>query len=96
MRKTALALVVSFIAVSAFAHAGHVHNFLGVVKNVSAEKLVVTTRAGQQMTFALNDKTAYQRDGKTASRTDLAAGMRVSVHVADDGHTATEVRLGSR
>ncbi|HSP36054.1 MAG TPA: hypothetical protein VLU46_17215, partial [Thermoanaerobaculia bacterium] len=92
----ALALVVSFVAVAAFAHAGHIHNFLGIVKNVSTSQLVVTTRAGQEMSFALTAKTAYVRDGKPASRADLVEGMRVAVHVADDGHTATEVKLGSR
>jgi len=97
MRKTAaLAVVVSFVALAALAHAGHIHNFLGVVKTVEGNQLVVTTRAGQDVTFALTDKTAYLRDGKAASRADLVTGMRVAVHVADDGHTVTEIKLGSR
>lgn len=96
MRKTAaLALLLSLVSLAAFAHAGHIHNFLGVVKSVSGDQLVITSRAGQQMTFVLTDKTVLLRDGKTASRADLVNGVRVAIHVADDGKTATEIKLGS-
>lgn len=97
MRKAAaLALILSFVSLAAFAHAGHIHNFLGVVKSASADQLVITSRAGQQMAFNLTNRTVYLRDGKSAARIDLVRGLRVAVHVADDGKTATEIKLGSR
>ncbi len=97
MRKTTtLALVVLFTALAALAHAGHSHDFLGVVKAVEGNQLVVTTRAGQDVTFVVNDKTAFLRDGKPAKRSELVTGMRVAVHVGEDHKTATTVKLGSR
>ncbi len=97
MRKTiVIALVISLFALASFAHAGHSHDFLGVVKSVSGSQLVVTTRAGQDLTFVLSPKTAYLRDGKAAARSELVTGMRVAVHVGDDHKTATTIKLGSR
>ena len=97
MRKIpTLAAIVFLTALAALAHAGHSHDFLGVVKTVGAGKLVVTTRAGQDVTFVLDDKTVYLRDGKAANRSELVTGMRVAVHVGEDHKTATTVKLGSR
>lgn len=97
MRKSVVfALVISFITLASFAHAGHSHDFLGVVKSVTGDRLVVTTRAGQETTFVLTSKTTYLRDGKTAARSELVTGMRVAVHTAEDHKTATTIKLGSR
>ena len=96
MRK-AIILAVSLIILStaAFAHGGHKHAFLGTVKAVSADQLTIETKEGQPATFTLTGKTEYLRDGKAAHREDLTAGLRVSVHVADDGKTATSVKLAN-
>ena len=96
MRNAVVGIALSLIALTALAHAGHSHDFLGVVKAVEGNQLVVTTRAGQDVTFVVNDKTAFLRDGKPAKRSELVTGMRVAVHVGEDHKTATTVKLGSR
>ncbi|HEX9160511.1 MAG TPA: hypothetical protein VF980_02290 [Thermoanaerobaculia bacterium] len=97
MRKvSALILFLVFIAAAAFAHAGHVHNFLGIVKAVDARHLSITTEQGKEVDFVLNDATTYSRDGQAAHHGDLVRGLRVSVHVADDGKTATAIKLAGK
>lgn len=97
MRKiSALAVFVIFVAATLLAHGGHVHNFLGTVKSVAGDELVITTPDHKDVAFVLTSSTTYVREGKTARRDDLAAGLRVSVHVADDGRTATSIKLGTK
>jgi hypothetical protein len=96
MRKTTIIIIgvaLTFIAAAAFAHAGHVHTFLGTVKTVSADQLTIRTRDGKDASFTLNEKTAYLREGAAATRADLVNGLRVAVTVADDGKTATSIKL---
>lgn len=88
----ALALLSSL----AFAHAGHQHHFLGTVKSLAANDLVVTATDGADRTFVLTDTTTLQRGSEAASRTDLTAGTRVSVEVANDGKTAVTIKLGAK
>jgi hypothetical protein len=94
MRKTTIIVIaLTLIAAAAFAHAGHAHVFLGAVKTVSTDQLTITTRDGKDASFVLNDKTTYVRDNGTATRADLTGGLRVAVTVADDGKTATSIKL---
>ncbi len=88
-----LAISLIIISMSAFAHGGHVHSFLGTVKAVTADELTIVTRDGKDAKFVLTDKTEYLRDGATAAKQDLVAGLRVAVHVGDDGRTATSIKL---
>jgi len=88
----ALALLSSL----AFAHAGHQHHFLGTVKSLAADDLVVTATDGADRTFVLTDTTALQRGSEAASRADLTPGTRVSVEVANDGKTAVTIKLGAK
>ena len=80
-------------AVLLFAHAGHVHNFLGTVKTADAQHLVITTEHGKQAEFKLTTNTRYMRNGAKAKNADLVRGLRVSVYVEDDGKTAKMVSL---
>ena len=94
MRKTIIAVALSmFIAAIALAHSGHVHNFLGTVKSSTDTKLVITTREAKEVTFTLTRATEYTRGGKAAHRDDLKRGTRVAVHVANDGKTATSIKI---
>jgi hypothetical protein len=95
--RRAIILAVSLVIISttAFAHGGHKHAFLGTVKAVSADQLTIETKDGTPASFTLTGKTEYVRDGKSARREDLTAGLRVSVHVADDGKTATSIKLAN-
>lgn len=88
-----LALSLIIISASAYAHGGHSHSFLGTVKAVTADELTIVTRDGKDAKFVLTDKTAYLRGGTTARKQDLVPGLRVAVHVGEDGKTATTVKL---
>ena len=88
-----LALPLLLLASLAFAHAGHQHHFLGTVKSLAANDLVVTTTDNAERTVVLTDQTTVLRGDAAASRADLTPGTRVSVEVASDGHTAVVIKL---
>jgi hypothetical protein len=92
--KKLLALALFLVATTAFAHAGHQHHFLGTVKSLQNTQLVITTTAGKDAAFMLTPTTAVTRDGATVARTELTAGRRVAVEVANDGKTAVSVKVG--
>jgi hypothetical protein len=90
------ALLVAAIATTALAHNGHIHNFLGTVKSVDESHLVIITPDAKDAAFVLTPKTAYTREGKPASRTDLKNGLRVAVRVDEDGKTVTSIKIGTK
>lgn len=94
-RRLVLSVFLVLLAASAFAHAGHQHHFLGTVKQLNENHLVVTTTTGADMTFMVDAKTRITRDENAATAADLKAGMRVSVTVLNDGHTADTIKIGS-
>lgn len=93
-RTLSAAFLALFIAAAAFAHAGHVHNFLGTVKSVQSNAFTIVSTQSKEVAFVLTPSTSFMRGDKTVSRQDLVNGERVAVHVADDGHTATLIRIG--
>ncbi|MDP9190784.1 MAG: hypothetical protein M3P06_03675 [Acidobacteriota bacterium] len=82
------------IAASAFAHGGHKHQFLGTVKMLHENHLVVTTTEKKEVTFTLTEKTKFSKGANVATKADLAEGVRVSVSVENDGKTATSIKIG--
>lgn len=96
MRKIfAVMLLVLLTAAVAGAHNGHVHNILGTVKSVEGSTVIVKTTAGKNWTVLLTKQTKYEKARKAASRSDLRAGTRVSVDLANDSKTAVAVRIGA-
>jgi hypothetical protein len=87
------ALLALAIAATALAHGGHKHQFLGTVKALHDNHLAVTTTDGKEETFTLTDKTRYTKGTAAATKADLKEGARVSVHVENDGKTATTVKI---
>lgn len=97
MRKPViLFLALLLLSSVAFAHAGHQHHFLGTVKSLAANDLLVTATDGAERTFVLTDKTALRRGDEPATRADLTPGTRVAVEVANDGRTAVTIKLGAK
>jgi hypothetical protein len=92
-RLLIISLVTLALATTAFAHGGHKHQFLGTVKALSENQLVVTTTEKREVTFTLTEKTTYSKGTGTATRNDLQEGVRVSVYVENDGRTATTVKI---
>lgn len=93
MKRIVLSLVLLALATSVLAHGGHKHAFLGTVKSVSGDALVVTTTADGDKTFTLTPRTTFAKGDAAATRADLGAGVRVAVHVEDDGKTAARVKI---
>jgi hypothetical protein len=92
-RIAAVSLLLLLAATSALAHGGHVHNILGTVKSVQASQLVVEKNDGGEMIVLLTDATKYEKGGQPAAHADLAAGTRVSVHLANDSKTAVTIKI---
>ena len=96
MRKILiLLLVAAFVAGSAFAHGGKSHQLLGTVKALHENHLVVTATDGHEVTVALTAKTQYEKDKKPAKRSDLTAGVRVSIQLSEDDKNAVKVKIGA-
>lgn len=70
---------------------GHV---MGTVASVDATHLDVQTKEGKTVKVMLTEKTKYMRGGAQATSSDVKPGIKVSVHLADDG-SAGEVHLPS-
>jgi len=97
MRRFIAALLSSMtIALPALAHQGG-HSAYGVVKEVTAARLVVTDEHGTDTTFSLTPGTKFLRDHKATEREKAAVGDRVVVKGKDvSGQLeATTVELGA-
>ena len=96
MRKIlALLLMTLFAAGAAFAHGGKSHLLLGTVKLLHENHLVVTATDGHEVTVALTATTQYEKDKKTAKRSDLKPGARVSIRLTEDDKAAVKIKIGS-
>ena len=97
MRKlTVVSLALLFtIATSAFAHAGHIHTYMGTVSMLHGDSaFMMTTTDGKSVTVQTTAATAYSdSDGHAAKRSDIAVGTRVVVKMTTDGKTAAEVKV---
>ena len=79
-------------AAAAHAHGGKPH-LLGTVVQLHENHLIVKNQAGKERTVELNTKTKLEKAGKAATRADLVAGVRVSVHFDADGKTALVIKI---
>ena len=79
-------------AAAAHAHGGKPH-LLGTVVQLHENHLVVKNQAGKERTVELNAKTKLEKAGKAATRADLVAGIRVSVHFDTDGKTVLLIKI---
>ena len=93
--RTRLALAAALIAllaapVAVLAHGkGHVK---GTVNTVDASSVDVKTADGKSQKVTLTDKTKYMKGDAAAAAADVKPGMRIVIHLADDG-SAGEVHL---
>ena len=94
-RLTLVSILALAIAATAFAHGGHKHQFLGTVKALHANHLVVTTTDNAEVAFVLTEKTKFAKGASAATKGDLKEGVRVSVYVENDGKTAATVKISA-
>jgi hypothetical protein len=90
------AALLTLFTATLLAHAGEVHTYLGTVKSLAGNEMVITDRDGKEHSVTLTDGTKYWRGSSSASRSDLATGLRVSVEIGVDGKSATTVKLGAK
>lgn len=96
MRKILIFLLVAaFAAGSAFAHGGKSHQLLGTVMELHEDHLTVKATDGHEATVLLTSKTQYEKDKKPAKRSDLVAGVRVSIQLSEDDKNAVKVKIGT-
>lgn len=97
MRKIlAFLLVAAFATGAAFAHGGKSHQLLGTIKELHENHLVVTATDGHVATVKLTKTTQYEKDKKAATRSALAAGVRVSIQLTEDDTTAVKIKIGKQ
>lgn len=94
-RLTIISILTLALAATAFAHGGHKHQFLGTVKMLHENHLVVTTTEKKDVTFTLTATTRLSKGPNAATKADLIEGARVSVSVENDGRTATTVKIAA-
>ena len=95
MMRKLTALFIFLVAATAFAHAGHLHKYLGTITAIHDDQVVIHTTDGKDVTFVVTKETAFKRGDADAKRADMTNGMRVSVELALDGKSATVVKLGN-
>lgn len=80
-----------------FAHEGHMHHVMGVVKAVDATHLEIDTKDTGVVTVVIDKDTKYQRDKSPAKNSDVKVGDRVVVDAMEMGgkNMAHKVMLGT-
>lgn len=88
-KATLAALAIVLLAATAFAHAGHMHTYMGTVTMLHDDgSFMMKTTDGKDVTVATSPETTWD-----PSRASLAAGKRVVVKMTVDGKTAASVRV---
>ena len=95
--KRLLAFVIFFAAVSAFAHAGHIHTYMGSVTMMHGNSaFMITTAEGRDVVVKTTDKTTFtDADDHPAKFSDVTVGKRVVVKMNEDGQTAASVKIAA-
>lgn len=80
-----------------FAHAGHVHTYMGTVTMLHGEHaFMMNTTNEKELTIETSPKTMWLlADGHAAKSTDLKVGDRVVVKMMIDDKTAAEVKMAA-
>jgi hypothetical protein len=98
MKKlAAISLVLLFAVTSAFAHAGHIHTYMGSVTMLHSDtEFMMKTTDGKDLTVQTTPKTSWLRaNGKAAKKSELAVGSRVVVKMTTDGKSAMSVTMSA-
>ncbi len=93
----AISLFLLFAVNSAFAHAGHIHTYLGRVTMLHGNSaFMMKTTNGKELTIDTTPKTSWlHADGHTAKKSELTVGTRVAVTMNIDGKTAARVKMSA-
>ena len=94
-RIAVMSLLFLFTTTLAFAHAGEVHVYLGMITKINADgSFVMKMTNGKDRTVVIAKTTTYTHsDGHKAKHSGLAVGQRVSAKISKDGKTALNVKF---
>jgi hypothetical protein len=98
MKKlVAVSLFLFLIVSSAFAHAGHIHTYMGSVTMLHGDSaFMMKTTDGKDLTIQTSPKTNWlHSDSHAAKNSELAVGQRVVVKMMIDGKTAASVTMSA-
>lgn len=96
LRKMLAAIaLITLVATSALAHAGHIHTYMGTVTMLhSNDAFMIKTTDGKDITVKTTSKTQFLHDDDhAAQKSELAVGSRVVVKMSADGKTAASVKM---
>lgn len=95
--KKMLSLILFLTVTNAFAHAGHIHTYMGTVTMLHTDtQFMMKTSDGKDLTIDTTPKTNWlDAKGHAAKKNDLAIGLRVVVKMNIDGKTAASVTMAS-
>ena len=96
-KAVAASLFLLLIVTSAFAHAGHIHTYMGSVTMLHGDKaFMMKTTDGKDLTIQTSPKTKWLHSGSHAAKSsELAVGQRVVVKMMIDGKTAASVTMSA-
>ncbi len=82
---------------NAFAHAGHVHTYMGTITMLHSDtQFMMKTADGKDLTVDTTPKTNWlDANGHAAKKSGLAVGSRVVVKMNTDGKTAASVTVAA-
>jgi glutamate synthase domain-containing protein 1 len=98
MKKlVAVSLFLLLAATGAFAHAGHIHTYMGSVTMLHGDNtFMMKTTDGKDLTIQTSAKTTWlHSDNHAAKQSELATGQRVVVKMMLDGKTAASVKMSA-
>ncbi|HEY4640493.1 MAG TPA: hypothetical protein VII75_04050 [Thermoanaerobaculia bacterium] len=98
MKKLAAVSLFLLLAVtSAFAHAGHIHTYMGSVTMLhGGNAFMMKTTDGKELTIQTSPRTKWlHSDSHAAKQSELAVGQRVVVKMMADGRTADTVKVSA-
>jgi hypothetical protein len=98
MKKlVSVSLFLLLAVTSAFAHAGHIHTYMGSVTMLHGDNaFMMKTTDGKDLTIQTSPKTTWlHADDHAATKSDLAVGQRVVVKMMMDGKTAGTVKMSA-
>jgi hypothetical protein len=93
----ALSFLLLLANTAAFAHAGHVHTYMGTVTMLhSSTKFMMKTTDRKDLAIDTTPKTSWlHSDGHAAKASELVVGSRVVVKMNTDGKTAASVKMSA-
>jgi len=98
MKKiVAVSLFLLLAVTGVFAHAGHIHTYMGSVTMLHGNSaFMMKTTDGKDLTIQTSPKTKWMHsDSHAAKSSELAVGQRVVVKMMVDDKTADSVKMSA-